>query len=67
MSSEEDCERLVSEHVARHEGLDVLVNSAGIGIGRTIGELSTKHWDLQQAVNLRGTFLVTRAALPAPP
>jgi len=64
VSLEEDCERIVSEHVARHGGLDVLVNSAGIGIARTIAEISTKHWDLQQAVNLRGTFLVTRAALP---
>jgi NAD(P)-dependent dehydrogenase (short-subunit alcohol dehydrogenase family) len=64
VSSENDCERMVAEHVAHHDGLDVLVNSAGLGIARTIGELSTKHWDLQQAVNLRGTFLVTRAALP---
>jgi NAD(P)-dependent dehydrogenase (short-subunit alcohol dehydrogenase family) len=64
VSVAEDCDRIVAEHVARHGGLDVLVNSAGIGIARTIGELSAKHWDLQQAVNLRGTFLVTRAALP---
>jgi NAD(P)-dependent dehydrogenase (short-subunit alcohol dehydrogenase family) len=64
VSVEDDCERIVAEHVERHGGLDVLVNSAGIGIARTIGELTTKHWDLQQAVNLRGTFLVTRAALP---
>jgi NAD(P)-dependent dehydrogenase (short-subunit alcohol dehydrogenase family) len=62
---EEDCDRVVAEHVAAHGGLDVLVNSAGIGIARPLADLSTKHWDLQQAVNLRGTFLVTRAALPA--
>lgn len=65
VSSEEDCARLVAEHVERHGGLDVLVNSAGVGIAGTIGDLQTKHWDLQQSVNLRGTFLVTREALPA--
>jgi NAD(P)-dependent dehydrogenase (short-subunit alcohol dehydrogenase family) len=27
--------------------------------------MQTKHFDLQQAVNLRGAFLVTREALPA--
>lgn len=64
VSSEEDCVRLVSEHVATHGGLDVLVNSAGVGIAGTIGDLRTKHWDLQLAVNLRGTFLVIREALP---
>ncbi len=64
VSSEEDCIRLVDEHVSIHGGLDVLVNSAGLGIAGTTGDTTTKAWDLQQAVNLRGAFLVTRAALP---
>ena len=64
VTSEEDCIRLVAEHGERHGGLDVLVNSAGVGIARPIAELSAKHWDLQQNVNLRGAFLVTREALP---
>jgi NAD(P)-dependent dehydrogenase (short-subunit alcohol dehydrogenase family) len=43
----------------------VLVNCAGVGIAGRIGDMSAKHFDLQQAVNLRGAFLVTREALPA--
>ena len=62
---EDDCTRLVEAHLQTHGGLDVLVNSAGVGIAGLIGDVATKHFDLQQAVNLRGTFLVTRAALPA--
>ena len=64
VTSEEDCVRLVAEHGERHGGLDVLVNSAGVGIAGPIAELSAKRWDLQQNVNLRGAFLVTREALP---
>jgi NAD(P)-dependent dehydrogenase (short-subunit alcohol dehydrogenase family) len=64
VSKEEDCLRLVAEHLEFHGGLDVLVNSAGIGIAGTIADTTTKAWDLQQAVNLRGAFLVTREALP---
>ena len=64
VSVEADCDRLVDEHVGFHGGLDVLVNSAGVGIAGTLGDTSTKAWDLQQNVNLRGAFLVTRAALP---
>ena len=64
VSREEDCERLVATHRERFDGLDVLVNSAGIGIGGTIEQLSTKHFDLQLAVNLRGLFLVTKLCLP---
>jgi short-subunit dehydrogenase len=44
--------------------MDVLVNSAGLGIGGNFGTLDTKRLDLQLDVNLRGTFVVTREALP---
>jgi NAD(P)-dependent dehydrogenase (short-subunit alcohol dehydrogenase family) len=64
VSRDEDCERVVAEHVERHGGLDVLVNSAGIGIGGNVEALTTKHIDLQLDVNIRGLVLVTRAAIP---
>lgn len=64
VSKEDDCERLVAAHEERFGGLDVLVNSAGIGIGGRVEELSTKHFDLQLDVNLRGLFLVTKLCLP---
>jgi len=62
---DEACAGLVAAHLDRHGGLDVLVNCAGVGIAGRIGDTQTKHWDLQQSVNLRGAFLVTREALPA--
>ena len=62
---EEACAGLVAAHVERHRGLDVLVHSAGVGIAGRIGDRSAKQFDLQQSVNLRGAFLVTREALPA--
>ena len=64
VSKEDDCIRLVAEHIGLHGDLDVLVNSAGLGIAGTTGDTTTKAWDLQQSVNLRGAFLVTREALP---
>ena len=64
VARDEDCSRLVAEHQERYGRLDVLVNSAGIGIGGRIEDLPAKHWDLQLGVNLRGLFLVTQAALP---
>lgn len=58
------CERLVAEHRERFGRLDVLVNSAGIGIAGRVEELPAKHFDLQVGVNLRGLFFVTQAAIP---
>jgi NAD(P)-dependent dehydrogenase (short-subunit alcohol dehydrogenase family) len=64
VASEEDCERIVATHRERYKSLNVLVNSAGVGVAGRIEDLETKHWDLQFDVNLRGAFLVTRFALP---
>jgi NAD(P)-dependent dehydrogenase (short-subunit alcohol dehydrogenase family) len=64
VANEEDCRRLVDEHRKQHGRLDVLVNSAGVGIAGSVDELETKHIDLLLNVNLRGTILVTAAALP---
>src|SRR5258708_1774805 len=64
VGSAEDCARLVAEHQERYGRLDVLVNSAGTGVGGAVEDLPAKHFDLQIGVNLRGLFLVTQAAIP---
>jgi NAD(P)-dependent dehydrogenase (short-subunit alcohol dehydrogenase family) len=64
MGKEEDCVRVVAEHNDAFRGLDVLVNSAGLGIAGTVESLQAKHIDLQLGVNLRGLLLVSREAIP---
>jgi len=60
----EACARLVAEHHERFGRLDMLVNSAGVGIAGHIETLPTKHFELQVGVNLRGLFFVTQASIP---
>lgn len=57
--------RVVTEAVERQGGLGVLVNAAGILRAVRTEECTTELWDRVLRVNLTGTFLVTRAALPA--
>lgn len=62
VSVEEDMQRLVAETVARWDGLDVMVNNAGIFPSSTILEEEVGFWDRVQAINLRGVFLGCREA-----
>jgi NAD(P)-dependent dehydrogenase (short-subunit alcohol dehydrogenase family) len=64
VGKEEDCIRVVAEHKERFGGMDMLVNSAGIGIAGTVESLQAKHVDLQLGINLRGLLLVTRESIP---
>lgn len=60
-----DCERLVEAAIAHMGGLDVLVNSAGVGDGVSIEDTTEEIWDSTLDINLKGMFFLCRAALPA--
>src|SRR5439155_27370397 len=62
VSDEDDCERAVAETLARFGSVDILLNSAGTGAMGRVWDLEPLVWDRVLAVNLRGTFLLTRAA-----
>jgi NAD(P)-dependent dehydrogenase (short-subunit alcohol dehydrogenase family) len=60
-----DCERLVGAAINHMGGLDVLVNSAGVGDGVSIEDTTEEIWDSTLDINLKGMFFLCRAALPA--
>jgi len=59
-----EVERAVQSVVARFGRLDVAVNNAGAVLTATAEETSEADWDRLLGVNLKGTFLVSRAVLP---
>ena len=76
VSKAEECERVVAEHVAREGGLDMLVNSAGIGIAARVEDAQiphlrkTKGWIVNlasiagtQAVPILPIYAATKAAV----
>jgi 3-oxoacyl-[acyl-carrier protein] reductase len=65
ISQKADAERAVNEAVTAYGGLDILVQNAGIYPWTLIENTEPEEWDQVMAVNLRGTYLAARAALPA--
>ncbi len=64
VSKAADAARAVSDVGARFGGLNVLVNNAGVLSATTIESISEEEWDRLIAINLKGVFLMSRAALP---
>ena len=50
--------------VARFDGLDVLVNNAGVGVGQPIADLPSEEWDRIIGTNLTGVYHCCHAAIP---
>jgi NAD(P)-dependent dehydrogenase (short-subunit alcohol dehydrogenase family) len=65
VTREEDWQAAIAATVARFGGLDVLVNNAGMFLGKGIEDASLDEWHRLCAVNLTGVFLGTKLAVPA--
>ena len=65
VSDEAQVDALIAAALARHGRIDVLVNAAGVsGTFSPLADLTTAAFDTTMAINLRGTFLCLRGALP---
>ena len=64
VSLDADAERVVKDALAFGGGkLDILVNNAGITRDNLLLRMSAEEWDAVLDLNLRGAFLVTKAAM----
>jgi len=56
-------DRLMAEAHSRYGHIDILVNNAGVVIVKPIDEQTEHDWDTVVDVNLKGSFLCSRAAV----
>lgn len=64
VSVAKDCRHAVDATAKAFGGIDILFNNAGVFYAQTAVECSEREWDEQIDVNLKGTFLMSKAALP---
>ncbi len=55
---------LIARAIGDFGGVDVLYNNAGVVRYGTVEELSVEDWDFQLDINLKGTFLTCKYAIP---
>ena len=61
----DDAAAAVSYAVDRFGRVDTLINCAGIVVRKSVLETTEEEWDSVLAVNLKGVYLFSRAAIPA--
>lgn len=64
VTSEDSVKTLMTMVGNDHGQLDILINAAGIEIEKTIEHTSLEEWNRSFAVNVTGTFLTSKYALP---
>ncbi|MBI3913543.1 MAG: SDR family oxidoreductase [Chloroflexi bacterium] len=64
VSRASDCARLVSQTVETFGGVNILFNNAGFSNYGSLLEFSEEDWDRMMDVNVKGAFLMSRAAIP---
>jgi NAD(P)-dependent dehydrogenase (short-subunit alcohol dehydrogenase family) len=60
----DECRRAVDETLRAFNTLDILFNNAGVFYSHTTLDCTEDEWDLQIDINLKGTFLMSKCALP---
>jgi len=60
----EDCRRAVEETLQTFGRLDILFNNAGVFYPHTVLDCPEEEWDLTLDTNLKGTYLMSKFALP---
>ena len=64
VSRSADCERVVREATQAFQGLDIVVNSAGIIVRRSVVDLDEADWDRVMDVNVKSVYLICKYAIP---
>lgn len=64
VSISEDAKRMVESTVETYGRIDILFNNAGVYLEKGAEDTTEEEWDLVIDVNLKGTFLVSKYAVP---
>ncbi|RDY26248.1 SDR family oxidoreductase [Romboutsia weinsteinii] len=64
VTSHDNCKEVISQIEKDYGRIDILFNNAGVTVRKTVVELEEKEWDFVIGVGLKGTYLLSKFAIP---
>lgn len=64
IANQDDITQIVEKTSERFGAIDILVNNAGIALFRSVEDCSVEEWDTVLDIQLKGPFLLSKAAMP---
>lgn len=64
VTDEKRIEYVMQQIIEKYQKIDPLVNNAGISVFKQTEEISIQEWDNVMNINVKGTFLMTKAVIP---
>lgn len=64
VTSNDDCKNAIDTVKDKFGRIDILFNNAGVTFRKTVVDLEEKEWDLVLDVGLKGTYLLSKYAIP---
>ena len=64
VTSHDNCKDVISQIEKDYGRIDILFNNAGVTVRKTVVELEEKEWDFVIGVGLKGTYLLSKFAIP---
>ncbi|NIM90566.1 MAG: glucose 1-dehydrogenase [Candidatus Aminicenantes bacterium] len=65
VSNSAECRQTVDKTLQTFGRIDILFNNAGVYFHNTVVDCPEEEWDLTLDINLKGTYLMSKFALPA--
>jgi len=62
LSFENDIDRMFGQGIRFLNGIDILINNAGIGIKGNVADIEVSDWEKMYAINLKAVFMLSRLA-----
>ncbi|WIV11648.1 SDR family NAD(P)-dependent oxidoreductase [Proteiniborus sp. MB09-C3] len=64
VTNNEDCKNIIAFIEKEFGRIDILFNNAGVTVRKTVVDLTEEEWDFVLDVGLKGTFLLSKYAIP---